>query len=416
MTAPTGTGSLPAVVPDLTTGLTAHQVADRLERGLANEAPDARSRSLRDIVRANTFTWFNGLLGTLWLIMIFVAPPQDALFGFVIVFNTGIGIVQEYRASRELAKLSVIGEIRPTVIRDGREVQVGVAEVVRDDLIVLNSGDQLVVDGSITTSLGLEVDESLLTGEADPVGKSPGDNAMSGSFVVSGSGVMHAERVGAESFAAGLTAAARHYSAASSELRDSVQRFIRFVSFLIVPIGALLLISQLRAEQSIADAIRGSIAGMVTMIPEGLVLLTSIAMAVGVIRLARRRALVQEVPAVEALARTDVVCVDKTGTLTDPGMALHSVQPLSGDPEAVSSTDPRRSGGCGPKPQPDHGRDPGGVSGPRLETVRCGAVLLRPEMVGGLVRRAGQFRHRSPRGAGPATGGRALVAGDASTC
>lgn len=347
-TAP-GAEAIPAILPDPATGLTAAQVVERLDAGLGNKAPDARSRSLSDIVRANTFTWFNGLLGSLWVVMIVVAPPQDALFGLVIVFNTGIGIFQEYRASRELAKLSVIGEVKPTVIRDGAEVQVPMKQIVRDDLVVLNTGDQLVVDGSIISSHGLEIDESLLTGEADPVEKMAGNHAMSGAFVVAGSGVMHAQRVGAESFAAGLTQAAREYSAASSELRDSVMRFIRFVSFLIVPIGILLVISQVRAEQSLDDAIRGSIAGMITMIPEGLVLLTSIAMAVAVVRLAQRKALVQEMPAVEALARTDVVCVDKTGTLTYPGMALRLVQPLGHQAEArvrqilgaLAAADPR---------------------------------------------------------------------------
>lgn len=343
------TATVPAVVPPADLGLTSDQVAARVAAGLANNAPDARSRSLTDIVKANTFTWFNGLLGTLWVLMMLVAPPKQALFGLVIVFNTGIGIFQEYRASRELAKLSLIGEVRPTVIRDGAEVQVPVSAIVRDDLVVLNAGDQVVVDGDVTASRGLELDESLLTGEADAVDKVPGDGAMSGSFVAAGSGVMVATKVGADSFAAGLTAAAKEFTLSSSELRDSINRFIRVVSFLIVPIGILLVISQLRADQPLDIAIQGSIAGMITMIPEGLVLLTSIAMAVAVVRLARRQALVQEMPAVEALARTDVVCVDKTGTLTDPGMALQRVIPVAGESDdqlrqilgALGCADPR---------------------------------------------------------------------------
>ena len=340
---------LAAVSAEPGEGLTDTQVAERIAAGLMNVAPDARSRSLGDIVKANTFTWFNGLIGTLWLIMIWVAPPQDALFGLVIVFNTGIGIIQEYRASRELAKLTVLGAVRPTVVRNRTAESIAIEEVVRDDVVVLSAGDQIVVDGEVLTSAGLEIDESLLTGEAEPVHKSVGDEAMSGSFVVAGSGVMVAQRVGPDSFAAGLTAAAKEFSPTNSELRDSVAKFIRFVSYLIVPIGVLLVISQLRADQDLPDAIRGSIAGMVTMIPEGLVLLTSIAMAVAVVRLAQRKALVQEMPAVEALARTDVVCVDKTGTLTDPGMALRVVSPLAGQsPDAiraalgaVAASDPR---------------------------------------------------------------------------
>ena len=350
MTAPT-TGIAP-VVPTAGQGLTQQQVAERVAAGLTNNAPDPRSRSLADIVRANTFTWFNGLLGTLWVLMIMVAPPKQALFGLVIIFNTGIGIIQEYRASRELAKLSVIGEVKPTVVRDGRETAVSVSEIVRDDLIVLNAGDQVVVDGEITDSRGLELDESLLTGEADAVDKEVGAAAMSGSFVAAGSGSMVATRVGADAFAAGLTAAAKEYQMASSELRDSVNQFIRVVSFLIVPIGILLVISQLRADQPLDLAIQGSIAGMITMIPEGLVLLTSIAMAVAVVRLARRKALVQEMPAVEALARTDVVCVDKTGTLTDPGMSLRDVIPLPGANDADVRQVLGALGVADPRPNP----------------------------------------------------------------
>ncbi len=346
-------------LPDLAQGLTKQQVEERVAAGLTNVAPDARSRSIGDIVRANTFTWFNGLIGSLWIVMLLVAPPQDALFGLVIIFNTGIGIIQEYRASRELSKLSLIGAVRPTVIRDGKQVEVSIAEVVRDDLILLSLGDQLVVDGEIVTSSGLEIDESLLSGEADPADKSPGDPGMSGSFVVAGTGVMQAQRVGSDSFAAGLTAAAKEFSPANSELRRAIQRFIRFVSVLVAPIGILLIVSQLRADQSLDDAIRGSIAGVVTMIPEGLVLLTSIAMAVAVVRLAQRQALVQEMPAVEALARTDVVCVDKTGTLTSPGMALRAVQPIDDQSQdqvrrilgGIAASDPR------PNPTMDAIRD-----------------------------------------------------------
>jgi len=160
-------------------GLTAAEVAERIARGEVNVAPDARSRSLSDIVRANTFTWFNGLIGSLWIVMLLVAPIQDSLFGFVIVFNMAIGIVQEYRAARTLARLSVLGEARPTVRRDGIDAQVAKDDVVLDDVIVLAVGDQLVVDGVVLASDGLEIDESLLTGEADPVDKASGDEAMS---------------------------------------------------------------------------------------------------------------------------------------------------------------------------------------------------------------------------------------------
>ena len=317
------------VAVDPSAGLTSAEVAERVARGEVNAAPDARSRSLPDIVRANTFTWFNGLIGTLWVIMLMVAPIQDSLFGFVIVFNTAIGIIQEYRASRTLAKLAVIGEAKPVVRRDGADVEVATHDVVLDDIVVLRTGDQLVVDGEIVEADGLEIDESLLTGEADPVDKAVGDEAMSGSFVVAGGGLYRATRIGRDSFAAGLTEQARKFHLTNSELRDAINGFIRGISFLLIPVGLLLVWSQLvRSGLPLDEAIRGTIAGIVTMIPEGLVLLTSIAMAVSVIRLAQRKVLVQDMPAVEVLARVDTICVDKTGTLTEPGMRVTDVVAL----------------------------------------------------------------------------------------
>ena len=310
------------------TGLTSAEVAERIARGQTNDAPDPHSRSLASIIRANTLTWFNALIGSMWVVMWFVAPFQDSLFGFVIVANSLIGIVQEWRASRALAKLSVIGEARPMVRRDGSDIEVRPSQVVLDDIVILRSGDQLVVDGEVIAAEGLEIDESLLTGEADPVDKATGDTVMSGSFVVAGGGMYVATRVGRDSFAAGLTEQAKKFTQTKSELRDDIAKFIRLASFLIPPVGIILLISQLRANQSVDDAIRGTIAGVVTMVPEGLVLLTSIAMAVAVVRLAQRKVLVQDLPAVEVLARVDTVCVDKTGTLTEPGMAVTDVEVL----------------------------------------------------------------------------------------
>ncbi len=263
--------------------------------------------------------------------MILVAPWQDSLFGFVIVFNTLIGTVQEYRSARTLAKLSVLNEAQPVVVRDGQERSISVRELVVDDLVLVRAGDQIAVDATVLEESGLEVDESLLTGEADPVDKDSGDELLSGSFVVAGSGRMLVTRVGSESFAGRLTLQARKFQTTTSELRDSINRFIRYVSMALIPVGALLTWSQLQADQTLKEAVRGAIAGVVTMVPEGLVLLTSIAMAVGVMRLARRQALVQDMPAVETLARVDVVCVDKTGTLTAPGMRVQEVVALQGD-------------------------------------------------------------------------------------
>ena len=310
-------------------GLTQSEVDQRIAAGETNDAPDANSRSLASIIKENTLTWFNFLIGSMWIVMLIVAPWQDSLFGFVIVANTLIGTIQEYRAARTLQKLAVIGEAKPVVRRDGTDLEISATHIVLGDLIVLRTGDQIVVDGEIEQSQGLEIDESLLTGEADPVDKQIGDAAMSGSFVVAGSGYMRATKVGRDSFAAGLTEAAKQFHVTNSELRDALNKFIKYVSYFLIPVGVALLLSQLyRAKLPLDEAIRGTIIGVVTMVPEGLVLLTSIAMAVAVINLARKRVLVQDMPAVEVLARVDTVCADKTGTLTEPGMQVQETIPL----------------------------------------------------------------------------------------
>lgn len=312
-----------AVAP---TGLTAAEVAERVSAGKVNEAPDPRSRSLASIFKENIFTSFNLVIGTLWVLMFVAqAPIQDSLFGFVIIFNSAIGIIQEWRAKRTLERLSLVGEAKPVVRRDGSAVAVRPAEIVLDDVVELSIGDQIVVDGRVLSAAGLEADESLLTGEADPVAKHTGDEVMSGSFVVAGSGLMVATKVGMDSYATQLAAEARKFTVTHSELMASIMRFVRVMTYVLIPLGILLFISQMRASPDWQVALSGTVAGVVTMVPEGLVLLTSVAMAVAVVRLGKKRTLVQEMPAVEVLARVDVVCVDKTGTLTEPGMAVRQV-------------------------------------------------------------------------------------------
>ena len=321
---------------DPAVGLSAAEVAERIARGEVNTQVIAKARSLRSIIKENTLTWFNFLIGSLWIVMLIIAPIQDSLFGFVIVANTAIGIIQEWRASRTLAKLAVVTMAQPVVRRDGVDAPIPASDIVLDDVVVLATGDQLVVDGTVLSTAGMEIDESLLTGEADPVDKNVGDAAMSGSFVVAGSGSMQATRIGRESFASGLTEQAAKFQTTQSELRDAINRFIRYVSYALLPVGGLLLWSQLvTADLPWRDALRGTIAGIVTMVPEGLVLLTSIAMAVSVVRLARKKVLVQDLPAVETLARVDVICVDKTGTLTLPGMQVREVVDLRGSAGSV---------------------------------------------------------------------------------
>ncbi|MEI8082048.1 MAG: HAD-IC family P-type ATPase, partial [Actinomycetes bacterium] len=310
-------------------GLTSSEVAEQVRAGLSNSTPEASSRSLGSIIKENTLTSFNLVIGSFW-VMMFVAqaPLQDSLFGFVIVFNSAIGIIQEYRAKRTLDRLSLIGEAKPMVRRDGVDVEVGHDDLVLGDLVVLRTGDQVVVDGEVLAGSGLELDESLLTGEADPVHKELTDEVMSGSFVVAGSGIMRATKVGKAAYATQLASEAKSFKTTKSELMGSIMRFVRTITWVLIPLGILLFISQMQSAPNWQAALSGTVAGIVTMVPEGLVLLTSVAMAVAVVRLGQRKCLVQEMPAVETLARVDVVCVDKTGTLTEPGMAVKDFELL----------------------------------------------------------------------------------------
>lgn len=323
------TSAVPSDVVNPVTGLTAAQVAQRVADGRVNVVDNRNARSLGSIIRTNTFTYFNALIGGLWILMLLCAPLIDSLFGIVIVINTAIGIIQEYRAAQTLAKLSLVGQAQALVRRDGVDVEIPPDQIVLDDLIVVRTGDQMLVDAQVLQSHGLELDESLLTGEADPVPMDVGSPALSGSFAVAGSGLVQATKVGADSYASVIAAEATKFSVTDSELRNSIQRFIKLVSWALIPIGIALFVSQYRANDGrIRDAVAGTVPGIITMVPEGLVLLTSVAMAVATIRLAERKVLVQDMPAVEVLARVDVVCVDKTGTLTQPGMAVQQLVTL----------------------------------------------------------------------------------------
>jgi magnesium-transporting ATPase (P-type) len=313
-------------------GLTSAQVAERVAAGETNDTGRRTSRPVSDIVRANVLTRFNAIVGALAAVVLVTGHPQDALFGLVIVANTGIGVVQELRAKRTLDRLAVLGEEPVRVVRDGAETALRPQDIVLDDQILIGPGDRVMVDGEVTDGPGMEVDESLLTGETDPVTKKPGDQLLSGSFVVSGSGAFTATRVGRRSYAAQLEGEASVFSLAHSELMAGINRFLRLITWVIVPVAILLTASQLAyASGAFSDAVAGAVAGTITMIPEGLVLLTSVAFAVGVIRLGRRRCLVQELPAIEVLARVDVLCLDKTGTLTEPGMELDQVIEVAAD-------------------------------------------------------------------------------------
>jgi cation-transporting P-type ATPase E len=313
-------------------GLTDAEAAERVEEGRVNRAPGGTSRSMWDIVRANVFTRFNAILGTLLVVILTIGPLQDALFGVVLVTNTGIGIYQEWRAKRTLDRLSLLTAPAVTVARNGKRREISLEDVVDDDVVELGQGAQIVADGKVLEADALEVDESLLSGESVPEAKAPGDEVLSGSFVTAGQGWYRADRIGAESYANQLASEARRFSLVRSELRSGTDRILKFVTWLIIPIAILLIFSQLAesTDDSIGDAIRGTVAGVGSMIPEGLVLLTSIAFTAGVLRLGRRQVLVQELAAIEGLARVDIVCTDKTGTITEPSLQVADVHALDG--------------------------------------------------------------------------------------
>ena len=324
-TASTPLASGAAITETPPAGLTSAQVAEQRSRGLANAGGERTSRPVAEILRANIVTRFNFILGVLLAVILVAGQPQDALFGIVLVANAVIGIAQELRAKRTLDRLAVLSAPRVRVIRDGAPQEVAVADLVAGDLVDLRAGDQLVADGVVRASASLEADESLLTGESEPVGKRAGDRLLSGSFVVAGSGGYQATDVGADAYARKLAAEARRFTLVHSELMDGINRILRYVTWAIGPVAVLLAVSGWRAHGSAGQVASGTVAALVGMVPQGLVLLTSVAFGVAAVTLARRRVLVQQLPAVEGLARVDVVCLDKTGTLTDGAIAFDSL-------------------------------------------------------------------------------------------
>jgi cation-transporting ATPase E len=326
----TGEAARPTADPDH--GLSSAAVAERLTGGWVNVVTDDQRRTVKDIVRANVLTRFNAILAVLVAVVLLTGQYRDALFGIVAVANSAIGIVQEVRAKRTLDRLALVSAPRVRAVRDGRPVEIPTDQVVLDDVIDLQPGDQVPVDGVVLTSAGLEVDESLLTGESDPLAKGHGDRVLSGSFVVAGQGRFAATHVGDHAYAARLAREAKEFTSVDSELRNGTDVILTVGVWVMVPATVLLIVSQLRSAPSISDALRTSVAGIGAIVPEGLVLLTSLAFAVGATRLAQRRALVQELPAVEVLARVDVICVDKTGTLTAGALCVTGIERPGGEP------------------------------------------------------------------------------------
>ncbi|MFV1362142.1 cation-translocating P-type ATPase [Mycolicibacterium elephantis] len=314
-------------------GLTEAEVAQRISDGKTNDVPTRAARSVSDIVRANVFTRINAILGVLLIIVLSTGSVINGAFGLLIIANSAIGMIQELRAKQTLDKLAIVGQTKPLVRRRFGGVSTAKPlppnEVVLDDIIELGPGDQIVVDGEVVEESNLEVDESLLTGEADPIAKDPGDTVMSGSFVIAGSGAYRATKVGREAYAAKLAEEASKFTLVNSELRSGINKILQFITYLLIPAGLLIIYTQLfTTGAGWNEAVLRMVGALVPMVPEGLVLMTSIAFAVGVIRLGRRQCLVNELPAIEGLARVDVVCADKTGTLTENGMRVADLKKI----------------------------------------------------------------------------------------
>ncbi|MBN9644671.1 HAD-IC family P-type ATPase [Corynebacterium mendelii] len=320
------------------TGLSAPQVTWRISNGCTNDVVRRAGRRTVDIIASNVFTRINAILGVLLVIVLFTGSLINAAFGLLIVANSAIGIIQELRAKRTLEKLTVLGESKPRVIRDGRAADIPRENIVLDDLIDLGPGDQLVVDGIVRTASSLRVDESMLTGESVAVHKHPGDPILSGSFIKSGSGTYQATAIGSEAYSAKLVAEAGRFTLTGSQLQAGIDKILKVITWLLVPVGALTIYTQLyRTGEPLKQAILSMVGSIVPMVPEGLVLMTSIAFAVGVVRLGKHQALINELPAIEGLARVDVVCADKTGTLTENAMVVDHITAL--DSRGRATTD-----------------------------------------------------------------------------
>ena len=291
--------------------------------------PRKGQKSVGQIVASHVFTYFNLLNGLLGVLVIMTGQIKNVLFLGTAISNTLIGIIQELKVKSLIDQLSVITTTRVMVLRGGTKNEISVNDIVLDDIVYLEPGDQVVTDGSVYGCRGLEVNESMLTGESKPVKKADGDPILSGSFISAGTAIMQVEKVGQDCYAAQLVSKAAHKKRAQSEMQRSIGRIIKVVSVALIPIGILLFRSQLVANGGDTNAaIIRTVSGVIGMIPEGLVLLTSVSFIIGVGRLARKQALVQEMAAIESLARADIICTDKTGTITTGELRVEEILPF----------------------------------------------------------------------------------------
>ena len=309
------------------TGLTNEQVQQRIEEGKINVNENPNTRSYKQIVRENVLTFFNFLNLALMIMVLLVGSYKNSMFMGIIVINTVIGIVQEVRAKKTLDKLAILTESKAVVLREGKKWSISTEKLVMDDILYLKTGDQIPADSKVLEG-SIEVNESLLTGESDNLQKNEGDELFSGSFVTSGEAWCQIIHVGKDNYAAQITSEAKEFKRHNSELRNSLNAILKTISVIIVPMGLLLFYKQYYiAGNGIRDAVVNMVAAVLGMIPEGLVLLTSVALTLGTLALTRKNTLVQELYCIETLARVDTLCLDKTGTITAGTMCVEQVEP-----------------------------------------------------------------------------------------
>lgn len=310
------------ILPDVHIGLTNEQVSQRISQGLYNKESSLKTKSISKIFKDNIVTLFNIINIVLAVAVFCVGSYKNMLFMLIILLNIAIGIFQEIRAKITIDKLSIISSSKVKAIRGGEVNEIHINDIVLDDIIELSQGNQVPTD-SVVVEGACDVNESLLTGESDAIYKSVGDKLMSGSYLVSGSCKIRADKVGDDNYASQLSNNAKYVKKVNSEIMGTLNKIIKIISFVIIPLGALLFWRQYSVEPNLTEAVVSTVAALVGMIPEGLILLTSTVLAVSVIRLSRHKVLVQELYCIETLARVDVLCLDKTGTITEGSMEVH---------------------------------------------------------------------------------------------
>lgn len=320
------------------TGLTNEQVQARIAEGQVNANENPNTRTYKQIIMENSLTFFNFLNVALLVMVLLVGSYKNSAFMGIIVINTVIGIIQEIRAKKTIDQLAILTESKTVVLREGKKWTISTEKLVLDDIIFLKTGDQIPADARVLEGC-MEVNESLLTGEADNLAKNPGDELFSGSFVTSGEACCQVIHVGKDNYAAQITSEAKEFKRHNSELRNALNAILKVISIIIVPLGAMLFYKQFyMVGDSLRDAVVSTVAAVLGMIPEGLVLLTSVALTLGALTLARKKTLVQELYCIETLARVDTLCLDKTGTITEGTMCVESAEPYTEEISPVTKT------------------------------------------------------------------------------